>query len=103
MNYRVIVSEQAESDLKDIYSYICNDLKSEKSADKVVLRLQNIMTSLSATPECFRVYPVEPWMSRKIRFVPVDNYIVFYLVKDADGEVWIPRIVYGKRDIKNIL
>ena len=103
MNYRVIVSEQAESDLKDIYSYICNDLKSEKSADKVVLRLQNIMTSLSATPEYFRVYPVEPWTSRKIRFVPVDNYIVFYLVKDVDGEVWITRIVYGKRDIKNIL
>ena len=103
MNYRVIVSEQAESDLKDIYSYICNDLKSEKSADKVVLRLQNIMKSLSATSECFWVYPVEPWISRKIRFVPVDNYIVFYLVKDADGEVWITRIVYGKRDIKNIL
>lgn len=103
MNYRVIVSEQAELDLNDIYSYICNDLKSEKSADKVVLRLQSIMTSLSATLECFRVYPVEPWMSRKIRFVPVDNYIVFYLVKDADGEVWITRIVYGKRDIKNIL
>ena len=34
MNYKVIVSEQAERDLESIYSYIFRELKSKTSAEK---------------------------------------------------------------------
>ena len=70
MNYKVIVSEQAER---------------------------------SIMPKRYRVYPLEPWLSREVRSVAVGNYVMFYLVKDAESEVWITRIVYGKRDMKKIL
>lgn len=103
MGYKVIISEQAESDLKSIYSYISDELKSENSAERIALRLHNAMAGLTTMPKRFHVYPVEPWQSREIRSVPVGNYILFYLVKDVDCEVWITRVVYGKRDFKNIL
>ncbi|MCQ2062577.1 MAG: type II toxin-antitoxin system RelE/ParE family toxin [Fibrobacter sp.] len=103
MGYKVIISEQAESDLKSIYSYISDELKSENSAERITLRLHNAMASLTTMPKRFQVYPVEPWQSREVRSVPVGNYNLFYLVKDDDCEVWITRVVYGKRDFKNIL
>ena len=37
---------------------------------------------------------------RQVRFLPVDNYIVFYLPKDDSGTVNIIRIIYGGRDMK---
>ena len=103
MNYKVIVSEQAERDLGNIYSYICYELKSKLSAEKMALRLRGAMTGLSIMPKRYRVYPLEPWLSREVRSVAVGNYVMFYLVKDAESEVWITRIVYGKRDMKKTL
>ncbi len=103
MNYKVIVSEQAERDLNGIYSYIYCELKSKSSAERVALRLRGAMVGLSELPKRYRVYPMEPWHSREVRSVAVGNYVMFYLVKDAESEVWITRIVYGKRDMKKAL
>ncbi len=103
MIYKVIVSEQAERDLGDIYSYICCELKSKSSAEKMALRLCEAMTGLSIMPKRYRIYPLEPWLLREVRSVSVGNYVVFYLVKEAESEVWITRIVYGKRDMKKTL
>ena len=103
MNYKVIVSEQAERDLGDIYSYIYCELKSKLSAERIALRLRSAMSGLSVMPKRYRVYPLEPWLSREVRSVSVGNYVMFYLVKDAESEVWITRIVYGKRNMKKIL
>lgn len=100
MNYKVIVSEQAERDLGDIYSYIYCELKSKSSAEKMALRLRGAMTGLSIMPKRYRVYPLEPWLSRNVRSIAVGNYVIFYLVKKAESEIWIIRIVYGKRDMK---
>lgn len=103
MNYKVIVSEQAERDLGDIYSYIYCELKSKNSAERVTRRLRGAMIALSIMPKRYRVYPLEPWLSREVRSMSVGNYVMFYLVKDAESEVWITRIVYGKRDMKKTL
>ena len=103
MNYKVIVSEQAERDLESIYSYIFRELKSKTSAEKMALRLRGAMIGLSVMPKRYRVYPIEPWLSREVRSVAVGNYVLFYLVKETKSEVWITRIVYGKRNMKKAL
>ena len=103
MNYKVSISEQAEQDLNDIYSYIYYELKSNVSADRISLRLRSVMEGLSLMPKKFHLYPIEPWFSRGVRSVPVGNYMVFYLVNDADAEVLITRIAYGKRNMKKVL
>jgi len=103
MNYKVIVSEQAERDLESIYSYIYHELKSKLSAERVALRLHGAMIGLSMMPKRYRLYPIEPWLSREVRSVSVGNYVMFYLVKEDESEVWITRIVFGKRNMKKAL
>jgi plasmid stabilization system protein ParE len=46
---------------------------------------------------------MEPWFSRGVRSVSVGNYVVFYLVNDADAVVLITRIAYGKRNMEKVL
>lgn len=41
----------------------------------------------------------EPWKSRGLHIVPVDNYCVLYLVDNGDMTVSIMRVMYGGRDI----
>ncbi len=45
----------------------------------------------------------EPWLSRGMRKLVVDNFLAFYIVDAIDREVQIVRIFYGGRDIKTIL
>lgn len=103
MNYKVSISEQAEKDLNDIYSYIYYKLKSKVSADRIAQKLYSMMASLSEMPKRFHLYPSEPWFSRGLRFVTVGNYSVFYLVNDDANDILITRIAYGKRDIEKVL
>ena len=103
MNYKVLVSEQAARDLNGIYSYIFHDLKSKLSAERIALRLRDAMIGLSVMSKRYRVYPLDPWLSRNVRSVAVGNYVIFYLVKEAESEVWVTRIVYGKRNMKKLL
>ena len=49
-----------------------------------------------------RVYDKEPWKTRNLRIMPVDNYLVFYLTETEVLKVTILRIMYGGRDITNI-
>lgn len=103
MNYDVFVSEQAEQDLNEIYSYIYCQLKSKISAERIAQRLNNAMVGLSEMPKRYRLYSVEPWLSRGIRSVRVGNYSIFYLVDDAKKIVLITRIAYRKRNMETVL
>ena len=38
-----------------------------------------------------------------MRYLPVDNYIVYYLVDNNKGTVSIVRIFYGGRDVEHII
>lgn len=38
-----------------------------------------------------------------MRFLPVDDFIVYYLVDNNDGKVNIVRIFYGGRDVEHII
>lgn len=55
--------------------------------------------SLDQMPERFRVYDKEPWKSRNLRVMPVDNYLVFYIPNHGDSIVTVIRVMYGGRDV----
>ena len=55
--------------------------------------------SLGEMPMRHQLYGEEPWRSRGIRFLPIDNYLIFYLPKEPQNTVNIIRIMYGGRDI----
>jgi len=51
----------------------------------------------------YRVYDKEPWKSRGLIVMNVDNYLVFYIPVMASGFVAIVRIMYCERDIQEQL
>ena len=99
MSYRVILSNQADEDIRGIYEYIAYDLQSQQNAIGQLDRLEKEILNLDEMPERFGVYKQEPWRSRNLRVMPVDNYLVFYIPDHEKQTVNIIRVMYGGRDI----
>ncbi len=75
MNYTIDISLQAKTNLRNIYSYIANELLSPQTAANQIDRLEeNIFM-----PFRFRKYDEEPWKSRGLHIMPVDKYVVLYI------------------------
>ena len=100
MNYMVLVSEQAEQDLRDIFEYIAFDLLSPENARAQLDRLEQAIVSLDTFPQRNKQYAVEPWKSRNLRVMPVDHYCVFYIPDSTQMTVTVIRVIYGGRDIE---
>jgi len=50
-------------------------------------------------PERYPLWADEPWHSRGLRKLLVNNYVVIYFVDHDHGCVQVVRIVYAGRDI----
>jgi toxin ParE1/3/4 len=103
MIYEVKTADHARFDLKMIYEYIANVLMEPIVAEKQYSRIENAIYSLNQMPERFRQYEKEPWRSRNLRIMPIDNYIVFYTVDNKNRTATAIRIMYGARNIKKEL
>ena len=103
MTYDVEVSEQAGSDLRGIFEYIAFELQSPENAGGQLDRLEEQILSLDTMPERYRKYEKEPWKSRGLRVLPVDNYVVLYIPDSDKKVVTILRVMYAGRDIDNQL
>jgi toxin ParE1/3/4 len=72
MKYEVILSEQADTDLRCIYEYIACTLLESQIAEKQLERIEYSILGLDEMPERFRMFDQEPWRSRGLRQIPVD-------------------------------
>lgn len=91
--YEVEVSEQADNDLRGIFEYIAFELQSPANASGQLDRLEEQILSLGTMPERYRKYEKEPWKSRGLRVLPVDNYVVYYIADNDKKVVKILRIM----------
>ena len=101
MIYEVIITKQADADLRGIYEYITFELLSPDNAAGQLERLEKRIMALEEFPEKFRPYEKEPWYSRGVRVMPVDNYLVFYILDKREKVVEILRVMYTGRNIDN--
>lgn len=103
MIYEVLTTAQADADLRGIYEYIAFELLSPDNAVGQLDRLEKRIIELEEFPEKFKPYEKEPWHSRGLRVMPVDNYLVFYIPDKDAGIVTVIRIMYAGRDVDNQL
>ena len=95
MSYPVIISAQADRDLRAIYEYIAVTLLSPENAAAQLSRLEDRILKLDELPLRYPIY------KNDIRIMPVDNYLVFYSFEEGDKDVRVLRVMYGRRDIEN--
>ena len=92
MIYKIKITDQADVDIRNIYEYIAYELQSPENAASQLNRIEKFIMTLDQMPERFRLYDREPWKSRGLHIVPVDNYCVLYIVDDTDMTVSIMRV-----------
>lgn len=102
-SYDTIYSPQAFLDLAGLYEYIRFTLEVPKTAEKQVNHIRNAVRSLETMPMRYPLVGWEPWCSKGIRRVLIDNYTVFYQVDENKTTVTIIRIFYSGRNIENIV
>lgn len=101
--YSIIYSSEAKDDLREIYSYIAYDLQAPETAEGQVNRIRKEIRSLDFMPSRYSVVDWEPWKSMGMHRVPVDNFIVYYVVNNGSRTITVIRIFYGGRDIEDII
>ena len=103
MTYQVAISKQAKKDLQEIYEYIAFTLLSPQNAAGKLEQLEKEIMELNYMPMRFREYEAEPWHSRGLRIMPVDNFVVLYVPDKETAVVTVIRVMYSGRDIERQL
>lgn len=99
--YSVQITKAALDDIESIYIYIAEKLLSPENAIRQYNRLKEAILKLDTFPERYNILNVGSELHHQIRRMPVDNYSVFYIVKD--NTVVIIDVLYSSSNIENIL
>lgn len=59
------------------------------------------ISSPSAMPNRYPLTLEEPWRSEGIHKMPVENFLVYYWINEAEKAVWGTVVVYGKTYMVN--
>ncbi len=101
--FHIHYSSKALNDLRNIYAYIAFQLQAPETAKRQIERIQEKICSLDFMPEKYALVGWEPWKSQNTHRVPIDNFVIFYIVYPNIKELTILRILYGKQNIEQIL
>lgn len=101
--YDVILSKEAEKDVRKIIRYIAVDLGEAATAERMLDRFQEEFYSLRAMPERYALVADADLAAVGVRAMSVGNYLVFYVVNRGACQVNILRVQYGRRNWVEIL
>lgn len=99
--YNVEYSKESKQDLTGIKQYIKYNLQELETAQKLISKIRKEINKLKDNPEIYAIIDDDLIKKLSIRKLIVDNYIVFYRIKNDIIE--IVRIMYGKRNWINLL
>ncbi len=97
--YAVLIYPAAERDFREVKEYFTEVLKIKPNP-----LFQKVNDSIAVLEENPYLYPLvkDSFLGAMgYRMVPVDNYLLFYVVKEKT--VQLHRFLYGKRDYLHIL
>lgn len=99
--FNIKFSVEANLDIKDIVRYISEVLKEPNIATKTLEEIISKIEELKNTPYMYGIITDNYIKQYMIRKFVVRKYIVFYRIYTED--VYIIRILYGKRNYMDIL
>lgn len=96
-------TNKAESDLDEIIRYIKVDLANPIAASNFIDCLLKSIDEIERFPESGSLVNNEYLIAKNVRKKLINNYIMFYVYDDENKIIYILRIIYGKRDISEII
>ncbi len=97
------LTQKADADLDDIVGYIAVDLANPTAASDFVDTLQRVIEEARSFPESGSPVVNEFVPNTEVRKKTVGNYLMYYLPDSAEKMIFVLRIVYGRRNMDEIL
>ena len=93
----------AKQDMIDIAWYISHKLSNPIAAERLANEMVEAAEKLTDFPYAYSAYhPIRP-LQQEYRRIPVQNYLMFYYVDEAQKRITIARVIYTRRDYENQL
>ena len=99
--YVVKVSPKAVEDLDEIYKYISESLHNPDAAGKLMNKIESGIKRLNIFPFSCELTTDEILRDRGYRKLIVENYIVFYLIRNKN--VLIMRVLYSAQKYDDLV
>lgn len=100
-HYIVQITDKALEDMEEIYDYIAMQLQAPENAMGQYNRIAEAIEMLDMFPERVKIMDSEPEHTMGLRQLSVDNYSVFYVIKEE--RVIVARVLYSASDISRRL
>jgi toxin ParE1/3/4 len=101
--YEILYLPLAGADLEDIISYISDHLGTPNAAVKLLDELEQSVSSLQEFPYSHPRYRTMKPLTEEYRILTVNNYAVFFVVREPQKKVEIYRVIYARRDLTTLL
>lgn len=95
--YKVVYLPTARRQLEEAVVYIAEELCSPDAAAALLDAVDEAVRSLMEMPYRHAIYPTLYTMKREVRFIPVKNYNVHYVVDEANKTVEIWRVLHQRK------
>ena len=92
--YKVVYLPTARKQLEDAVMYIAIDLCAPDTAMNLADEVDQAVQKLKEMPYRFPIYHTLYAMKREIRFFPVKNYNVYYVIDEDSKTVEILRVLH---------
>ena len=103
MNCKIVFTDTAKSDLRDIVFYIADISKDKNLAIRFVKDLQEKTKLLEQFPESGAIPKDRVLRSNGYRFLVHKDYLLFYLYEKENNTVYVMAIFNGKRDYMRVM
>lgn len=99
---KIILTNAARQDLRDIKEYISNELNNPAAATKIVSNITKHLHGLERYAKLGRVLTSKQGNPLNYRILVCGNYLAFYRIVD-ETHIHIDRILHGQRDYLTML
>lgn len=103
MNCRIVFTDTAKSDLRDIAVYLADISKDKNLAIRFVKELQERTKLLEQFPESGAIPKDRVVKSNSYRFLAHTDYLLFYLYSKEEQTVYIMAVFNGNRDYMRVM
>ena len=97
-DYKVTISDLGKQDIRDIASYITNDLQEPAIAEKTTEAILDAIFTLENMPARVGFVIDEHLAAKRIRGLHIKSYTAFFRINETTSTVEILRVLYSRRD-----
>lgn len=103
MVYKLKITQSFEDDLAAVLEYISNKLYNTSAARRLLFSAEKKISLIVENPSLYPLYHDEKLAQKGYHYVPVANYLIFYIIDKSDKTVFITRFLYGGQNISAVI